>query len=286
MSAPFFIVGCDRSGTTLLRVMLTCHSKVFIPPETAFLPRLWERAADYGDFSSDRQRWLFIRDVAVFSATGKTQSLNVLGLDEDEAYLAIKITAPHDYPSACAQLFRAAASKKGKKFWGEKTPDNTFYIPRLAAMYPGSKFIHLIRDPRAVALSMMRVDFGENTAEGGAERWLKRVAIARDEGRKLGSSRYREFRYESLVTKPYDTLSNLCQWLNFRYETAMLDYPSCSENLVRAEHKHLFELINSPPRTDRIHAWRHALNSSEINDVELVAGALMRELNYTSYRSI
>jgi hypothetical protein len=277
---PFFIIGCDRSGTTLLRVMLASHSQLFIPPETSFLPRLFDRATDYGDFSAPCARWFFVRDLQLFPATRKTRSLDVLGLTHDEAYAALCQAQPCTYPSACDAIYRAAAAKLGKTRWADKTPDYTFYVAQLAAMFPDSKFIHLIRDPRAVALSVMNADFGEDTAAGGAQRWRTRVQTARNHRDSLGPNRYTELKFEDLLINPPACLQTLCNWLGLDYENEMLAYHRHSAQMIRPEHRNLFPLIDQPPELRRIDAWRSELKLEELAQIVAIASPLMHELGY------
>ena len=43
---PIFIVGVHRSGTTLLRYMLSSSPAIYIPPESDFIPRFFGRRPD------------------------------------------------------------------------------------------------------------------------------------------------------------------------------------------------------------------------------------------------
>ncbi|WP_423824962.1 sulfotransferase [Salinibacter ruber] len=63
MEGPIFVVGCDRSGTSLLTVMLDQSPTLKMIFEAGFLPRLVEHTSVYGDFSEPRQRWYFVRDL-------------------------------------------------------------------------------------------------------------------------------------------------------------------------------------------------------------------------------
>jgi len=52
--APLFIVGCSRSGTTLMRLILNTHSKICIPEETRYIPIIGANLHKYGDLSEEQ----------------------------------------------------------------------------------------------------------------------------------------------------------------------------------------------------------------------------------------
>ncbi|MGD1901412.1 MAG: sulfotransferase [Geitlerinemataceae cyanobacterium] len=95
-SPPLFVVGCDRSGTTLLwrmRLMLNKHPQLFVPPRSAFIPALSERAEVYGDFSQVHQRYFFIRDLQLAPATTQYFSFDIFCLSPETAEAALAAAA-------------------------------------------------------------------------------------------------------------------------------------------------------------------------------------------------
>lgn len=82
---PLFIVGCDRSGTTLLRLMLTQSSELHITQESGFLDKFSDRHTAYGDFTQAHERWFFIRDLQTNQATSRTRTFPAFDLTIHEA---------------------------------------------------------------------------------------------------------------------------------------------------------------------------------------------------------
>ena len=122
MESPIFIVGCERSGNTLLRLILNQSPVLYIPSESGFLDKLRKQQELYGDFTELHQRWFFIRDLQTNKATSKTHSFPIFKLTLEEAEVAIAETAPTNYSGAAFAFFQAATRKQGNQYWGDKTP--------------------------------------------------------------------------------------------------------------------------------------------------------------------
>src|SRR5918992_1143853 len=143
---PFvFVVGCERSGTTLLRAMLDSHPELAIPPESHFLTKVMRKPYNRESFltmlSEHRRfaRWeLSIEDVS--------EAL-------DRSHVA-------DNAAAVRALYSTYARITEKRRWGDKTPEYVRNIQGLSSFLPEARFVHLIRDGRDVTLSWLDVPLG------------------------------------------------------------------------------------------------------------------------------
>src|SRR3712207_1470296 len=144
---PFFIVGSARSGTTLLRLMLNAHPSVAVPPESRFVVELWTGA----------ERVNVAQLLAKLAAHTRFQAWD-LPIEMVEHELEGVTGAP--YATAIEAAYQAYARGSGKSRWGDKTPRYVESIPLLAKLWPDSRFVHLVRDGRNVALSYADVPFG------------------------------------------------------------------------------------------------------------------------------
>ena len=277
---PIFIGGCDRSGTTMLRLMLTQSPELHIPGETTFLPIMKDRAEEYGDFSISWQRWFFVRDLMTFPATTRNNSFEVFELTPEEAEQAIAAAAPTDYPGAGGAVFAAAARKKGKSRWGDKSPANVMYLDYLAEAFPAARFVHIIRDARDACASIRRAGWMHNFRTAAAT-WKLRIETGQRLGAQLGDKKYREIRYEALVLEPEKELRALCEWLELDYTTAMIEFHKNSMDNLPKQVQHLFTKANKPADTSRVEAWKKSMPRKDIADVEFVAGDLMEKLGYS-----
>src|SRR5881409_2483482 len=203
-SLPLFVLGCPRSGTTLLRLMLDSHPRLAIPPESHFLPKLARRFGS-GPVGAEE----VAREIVA------TQMFAAWGLDRDAA---VERATGTTFAEVVGSIYLAYAEAHGKPRWGDKTPAYVLEMPLLARTFEGSRFVHLIRDGRDVALSLRSVRFGPNDPMGAAAFWERRVRTGMHDGTVLGPERYREIRYGSLVAEPEKELRELSPWLDLEFE--------------------------------------------------------------------
>ena len=279
-NSPIFIVGCDRSGTTLLRLMLNKSPVLYITPETEFLMTLKNNQELYGDFSQIYQRYFFIRDLQTNKATSKTYTFPVFDLTVEEAAQAIEAVSPTDFSGAAQAIFKASANKRNKQRWGDKTPHQVENITALAEVFPDAQFVHIIRDGRDVAISMRKAGWLKGNMLTIAEYWQTKVKAGITAGKTLGKDRYGEIYYERLLQQPTATLKALCNWLGLEYTPQMLEYYHDASSNIQAEYSHLFTLNQKPLDASRAYAWKNKMSKSDRADFESIGGELLQELGY------
>jgi hypothetical protein len=190
---PIFVVGCHRSGTTLLRLILDSHPHISCGPETLFLTEFAERItgerhwAHFAHYGFPREYWL--RQIAAMF--DRVQS---------------------DY-----------AARRGKLRWADKTPRYALSLGLIAEMFPDCQVVHLIRDGRDVVASHRR-SWGYLSGLKATAKWPYYVGAVRAVGRRLPPDRYHEVRYEELVVDPKATVARLLAFLGEPWDDAVLRY--------------------------------------------------------------
>lgn len=271
---PFpFVVGCGRSGTTLLRAILDSHPDMAVPAETRFVVTLLARRRRYeaGDgFDTSR----FIGDLERRGGLGQLQ------LPADEVRRSLAGDPPPDTPGALRRVFELHARLKSKSRYGNKTPVHVLSLPVISAAFPESRILHVIRDGRDVALSYLDTDLGPVTVEGCAARWVRWVGRGRAAGRELDPIRYREVRYEALVEEPEATVREVCEYVGLSFEEEMLRYFDRADSLlVGIRRPEYFQSLRLPP-TPGIRDWRRQMAARDVAAFEAIAGSLLDELAY------
>jgi hypothetical protein len=258
----------------MLRLMLDSHSNIAIPFETDFILPLYCRRSDFGDLRETNNVRGLLQEIR---SNRFVQLGEMAQLSED---LVLAALTEHTYPGVVDAFFRTWAHTRGKSRWGDKNPAAP-QIHMLNDMFPAAMFLHIIRDGRDVAASLMRVSgWGEKSVLASAHHWCWNVAFVRQVGRTLGS-RYKEIRYETLVREPERTLREICDWLGEPYESSMLDYhTSASErmpaHLVKVEHRSSV----GPPDPSKIGMARHLMGRGDRAVFQTVAHDLLDNLGY------
>jgi protein-tyrosine sulfotransferase len=258
---PIIVVGgCPRSGTTLLRLILDSHRNIACGPELKY--------ADYLKNSM----------VKSWKAHGRLMEENY------------GITLPYfaqTFGLQYAALLEPYRIKAGKARIAEKTPQNILSFPALAMMLPKSPMVHMIRDGRDVASSLVRqkwVHLGTTKKlaytqdiKSAAEYWARCVRTGRTlSGLKV---RYTEIRYEDLVNKPESTLRYLLDRLNEPWDPSVLDYQNKPHHLPRSEQRSHGDSLKKPINPEAIGRWRD-WSAAERSEFKAAAGELLIELGY------
>jgi hypothetical protein len=285
---PFpVIVGCPRSGTSLLAVMLDAHPELAMPPETAFVKHVVRLHGESADLA---QRFVEI----VTTDRAPISNWSDFGLAAADLRARVAAIEPFTVPAGMRAFFDLYAAAQGKSRAGEKTPDDTFLMREIGAMLPEARFIHVIRDPRDTVLSWQKTWFApsRDPAVLGAG-WRHHVESGRHGGSVV--AHYVETRYEDLVRAPQRELRRLCEYLDLEYSPAMED-PSAQgaariarlngrmhtsgRMISREDRTTIHRNLAQPPIAARVDVWRREMGSADRKAVERAASPLMQQLGY------
>jgi len=272
--APFFIVGSDRSGTTLLRLMLNAHSRLHVPRESWFLIDLMEALpADRPLDSREIERG--IRTIL--------RHPRWPDWDVPEPVLRARLAERGhgvDLAGLVDVTFRVLADAAGKPRWGDKTPAYVHHIAPLARLFDRARFVHVIRDGRDVCLSLRRLRWHGTTVYHHARYWTRAVQAGMREGQALGPERYLELRYEDLVEQPESELRRVCAFLGESFESGMLRFHEDADRQIAAWERSIHRKLFRPPRRSDLELWRGAMSARQLAVVEAWAGETLRRAGY------
>lgn len=272
---PIFLIGAPRSGTTLLRYVLSSHPRIHLPPESNFIPRLLGRRPHRELERADAVRVLeTMMTYRSFFKDWRGERPDPKGLLEGLPDL--------QPPSIIDAVFSEYARQYGAERWGDKSPIYTMHVDVLARAFPTAQFIHIIRDGRDVALSMQQTYRGNRffyiDVYYGTRSWKKRVLHASAAGGRLGVSRYFQLRYEDLTASPEPVIRDICAFLGETYEPAMT---RPSREAVRHHHSRgIHAATREPLTTSRSGRWRSEMPLADQRLVQTVAGDLLAALGY------
>ncbi|MEO8714457.1 MAG: sulfotransferase [Acetobacteraceae bacterium] len=270
--APFFIVGCGRSGTTLLRLVLSGHSRIEIPPETWFLLTLVERLPLTETLSPAQV------EEAIALMTGDYRWPDMAIAAADFAQGARALAEPR-IADLMGLVYSEHLRRAGKPRFGDKTPPYIGILPQLASIYPGARFIHLIRDGRDVATSFIDAHFDGGVWDKQFE-WRRAVRHGLAYRSSALAERILEVRYEDMVKDLEATTRLVCGFLGEAFEPGMLDFQPLIARKVPARERVVHHSLSRAVSADSVAAWRTRLSGAELFLIESCIRAELVALGY------
>ncbi|MFW5942038.1 MAG: sulfotransferase family protein [Chloroflexota bacterium] len=278
---PFFILGQPRSGTTLLRAIANSHPRLYVPPETGFLPflRIGGRAPAGDEPLTQDQAAALLEQISRLNQEWD-------GLVRDPAAFYYGLCAGREAPTVTAvldALYRRMMGDQGER-WGDKTPSYVRYITAIDRLFPAAQFVHVIRDARDTVLSAR--DKWEDQRHLDSyyllRHWVESVSAGRREGARLGPARYLEVRYEDLVARPAETVREVCDFLGETFHPAMLDHTRQFQEEIAAGGKRRggHPEVRNPIFTSSAGRWRREMGPFDRKLARYLAGPVLRALAY------
>jgi hypothetical protein len=212
---PIFIVGCPRSGTTLVQCILSASSEAFSLPETHFFSALLQATGLTPETQVGSEQIRFASEVLRTEAELTLPASFWSTLQSRPGLRALDIFL------AVVEHYRPALQPGLRVI--EKTPRHVLHLDTIASTFPDAVFVEVVRDPIDVASSLLGVPFESSRSMlSYAQRWSESIQAARAFSRDQ-PGRLRTIVYEKLVREPLATVRDLCTFVGLRYESAMLE---------------------------------------------------------------
>jgi len=269
IARPAFIVGCARSGTSILGEAVAADPRVTYLYEVS---PLWDKV-----------------------------------LPERPDHRLTREDATAQTAAALRAELSGRAAEAGREVLVEKNPKHTLRIPFIDAIFADSRFIHIIRDGRDTVASLMfrnrGPDWGHLKTPGWedllrryptenhircAHQWRDSVRICRDDGRALPPGRYLEVRFEDLVRDPGPILEGLFRFLDLDLDqgqgglapSVKAFLPKIQDATAGSYHAKRQVRHYMDNHAVRVGRFRENLTAEQLVQVEAICGDLLRELGY------
>lgn len=256
----------------MLRLMLNAHPRIAIPFESDFIPKFYDRLDEYGNLDDPGNVARLLDDVAEQSFVRRG------GLIRDKQ--AILARHPASYAALVSAIYGVYAESEGKHRWGDKDPDHTVRMDLLWNLFPGCRIIHIVRDGRAVATSLRKLDWGSRNLLKLASDWSWRVMLAHKMGMMIGARFYAEVRYEKLIREPEATLREICGFLGEPFDLKMLGYPVTAKGAIPVDSMKYHRNSVQPPDASKADSWRTQMPPSDRTLFDEVAGSTLEAFGY------
>ena len=272
-----FIVGCPRSGTTLLQEMLNAHHEIVLGPELFFIRMLYLNRKKFGDLSIRENRGLV--GETIISLNNFTE----FGFDQKDFMDWIQNNNV-DYGDIYRKILEQLDKKNKVKYIGEKTPNNALYIKKIINLIPDAQFIYIIRDPRAVVSSWSKVPWSTGTIVGDATIWNRYIKAYHRLPDDIKTKIYL-VRFEDLVNDTVRELKKITGFLGIQYTDSMLSYYNNKKMSFSSSEEPWKKNVKEPIKKERINIWKEQLSKADIIRVEGVCRKFMKIYNYNLHYS-
>ncbi len=258
-----FIGGASRSGTTMLGAMLGSHSEAVVTPESQFKfdTQLLEK------FAAGQQQ-------NVFEGIARHPRFQVWEMLPN--WEKVDAMTYSDLVLSLVDQYATEKQQDGATFWIDHTPVNLRHSEFLNKHYPDCRFIHIVRDGRAVMASQFAMDWGSNDPIFAAQKWIEALAT----GLACESAypdRCMRVQYETLVTRPEEACSRICAFLGIDFEPEMIQGKDFDVPVfTKSQH----QLVGSLPDPSRIYDWKNTLKEDDIRLFESMTFDLLPVMGY------
>lgn len=279
-SNPFvFVVGCPRSGTTLLQRMLDNHPQLAVAYDTLFIPAAVRGQTDKNPAVSP----------ALVDRIRRFKRFHRFGLPE--GILNELASGAVDYAELVSRIYGAFAGLHRKPLGGEKSPGYVRHMPMLQSLFPSARFVHLVRDGRNVALSLMDWGMQKQKPKGPARKyrlwtespvavsalwWAYKAQRGRRDASHIRPGTYTEVSYESLVAEPESVLRRLAAFLHLPYADDMVHF-----HVGKTIHKAGLSAKTAwLPATRGLRDWQVSMKPDDVEMFEALAGDCLAAFGY------
>lgn len=242
---PFFVVGAVRSGTTVLRLLLGHHPVICRCDEFEFVaPYVPPEGSPWPDVDSYADTIAHLRG---FKASG------------------LRVDCSLDsVPMVARDFLRQQAARDSRPIVGAVVHHHFDRLPRI---WPQARYIHLLRDPRDVSRSCVKMGWAGN-AWGATPIWSAAFGAWRGLRSQVPADRLLEVRYEALVANTETELRRICRFLGTEYDPAMLEIER--------------DTTYRRPSPTEASSWRQRAPAEEVRQIEARLGAELLEAGYAS----
>ena len=273
---PIFMIGTQRSGSNLLRVMLNELPQIAAPHPPHILQRMIPLMPHYGDLGRNEAFSLLVDDVCRLVELNPVPWEGAVFNRENVAARCRK----RNLVAVFGAVYDVAAEAWGAKTWCCKSLANIYYLSEIEDYFTDAKYIYLYRDGRDVALSFSKAQIGEKHFYHIAKVWNEVQQLALNFRRKIPASRFFNVSYEELTMETENTVQALCRFLGVDYESSMLEFHKSGEAKRTAFASTLWGNVTAPVMKQNSRKFLKEALESDIRIFESIAGSSMDSLGY------
>ena len=273
---PIFMIGIQRSGSNLLRLMLNESPEIAAPHPPHILQRMMPLVPHYGDLNRKKAFSLLVDDVCRLVESNPVPWEGVV-LDRKNVAARCR---KRNLVAVFGAVYDVMAEAWGAKTWCCKSLANIYYLPEIKDYFTDAKYIYLYRDGRDVAVSFSKAVVGEKHFYHIAKEWNEAQQLALNFRKKVPAKRFFNLSYEDLTAETEKTVRALCGFLGVAYKPSMLEFYKSGEAKRAASASNLWENVTNPVMKQNSRKFLKEAREEDIRIFESVAGSSMDSLGY------
>jgi hypothetical protein len=273
---PIFMIGMQRSGSNMLRLMLNQLGEIASPHPPHILQRLHPLLDCYNNLADSENFSVLADDVCRLVELNPVPWENVT-LDREEV---ISRCRENSLVALHGAVYDICAESWGAQTWCCKSLENIRYVDEIEDYFKNPKYIYLYRDGRDVALSFQKAVVGDKHIYHIARGWMELQEIALELQEKIEPERLIPISYEELTSDTASAAKKLCAFLGVPYTDAMLDFHRSDEAKRAAGSSTLWDKVTQPVMKNNTRKFLQEASEEEIRIFESVAGHVLDKLGY------
>jgi len=277
--SPLFMIGTQRSGSNLLRLMMNQLNEIASPHPPHILERMTPLLNKYGDLSEGNNFELLVNDVCRLVETNPVEWMD-MELNRDDIYSRCRNKSLMAVYGAIYDIY---AELKGADTWCCKSLANINYINEIEEYYSDARYIYLYRDGRDVALSFQKAVVGEKHIYNIAKDWTDSQEIAINLGKKISSDRFFAISYEQLTSDAENSAKALCNFLNVEFSESMFEFHKTDEAKNAASSSKLWQNVTQPVISNNTNKFLDSMPVEDLEIFESVSGHILDELGFERF---
>lgn len=271
------MVGEQRSGSNLLRLILNTSPEIAAPHPPHILQNLMPLLPAYGNLDNDDTMTRLIDDVCRLVENNPVPWDGISHFDRNQVRALCRENSLVAVFDAVMQIY---ARQQGASAWLCKSMQNIRWAKQLNDYLPQPKFIYLYRDPRDVALSFSKAVIGDKHPYHVTRKWAELQQLCLNAQQFLGPDQFIHVRYEEMTSQPEKVIRRVCKFLGIAFLPEMLEFHRSQEASRTAKQSTLWSNLTKPLMSDNSKKFLRDMPQEHIRIIESIAGNLLDELGY------
>ncbi|MBK9730817.1 MAG: sulfotransferase [Chitinophagaceae bacterium] len=270
-----FLVGEQRSGSNLLRLMISNSHEIAAPHPPHILQRIDPIIPVHVILDDDK----FNQMVEIVCRLVETNPVLWLNTTLNRQEVKRRCREKHVI-AIYGAVMDIYGESNGAQAWLCKSMQNIRWADHLNQYFGNNKYIFLHRDGRDVALSFSKAVIGDKHVYCIAKQWSELQRLCLDARANLSTDRYFTVSYTELTEETESTLRNMCAFLGIEFMPEMMEFYDSQEAKNTAVASSLWENVTKPIMHHNFNKFLKEMSEADLRIFESVAGNELDELGY------